>query len=170
MRNFKVLKFSTKDEINKLEMLDKEKNGLLKRQPSNYVVRAGGSILHDFYTGIEKIFESIAKEVDNRLPMGEEWHSELLHQMTLDIPGLRPPVISTHTEKKLREYLGFRHLFRKRYGFELDREKMKRLLLKMAPVLSPLETEIEAFFQAINGVLKGPKNDPAKGRVKGSRG
>jgi hypothetical protein len=93
LHNFKVLKLSIKDEINKLELLDKEKNALLKRRPSNYVVRAGGSILHDFYTGIEKIFESIAKEVDHRLPMGEEWHSELLHQMTLDIPGLRPQVI-----------------------------------------------------------------------------
>ena len=170
MNNLEVLHLSIKDELGKLRDLDKEKDGLLQEKPSNYILRAGGSILHDFYTGIEKIFENVAKEIDRRLPVGEEWHSELLHQMTLDIPGLRPPVISTHTEKKLREYLGFRHLFRKRYGFELDWEKMKRLLLKMAPVLSPLETEIEAFFQAINGVLKGPKNDPAKGRVKGSKG
>ena len=102
MRNFKVLRFSIKDEINKLEMLDKEKNALVKRQPSNYVVRAGGSILHDFYTGIEKIFESIAKDVEKRLPVGEEWHSELLRQMTLDIPGLRPPVMTASLEKKLR--------------------------------------------------------------------
>lgn len=93
MHNFKVLKLSIKDEINKLELLDKEKNALLKRRPSKYVVRAGGSILHDFYTGIEKIFESIAKEVDHRFPMGDEWHSELLHQMSLAILGLRPQVI-----------------------------------------------------------------------------
>jgi hypothetical protein len=82
--------------------------------------------------------------------MGEEWHSELLHQMTLDIPGLRPPVISTHIEKRLREYLGFRHLFRKRYGFELDWEKMKRLLVRMPQVLAALEKEFEIFFQAID--------------------
>jgi hypothetical protein len=118
--NFRVLKLSIQDEISKLALLDREKNALVKRRSSNYLVRAGGSILHDFYTGIEKIFESIAKEIDNRIPMGEEWHSELLRQMTLDIPGLRPPVITASTEKKLREYLGFRHLFRKRYGFELD--------------------------------------------------
>ena len=78
MHNFKILKLAIKDEVDKLKLLEKEKNALLKRRPSNYVARAGGSILHDFYTGIEKIFESIAKEVDNRLPMGEEWHSELL--------------------------------------------------------------------------------------------
>ena len=137
------------DEITKLELLDKEKEGLLKKKPSNYLLRAGGSILHDFYTGIEKIFESIGKEIDQRVPMGEEWHSELLHQMTLNIPGLRPPVITTHTEKRLREYLGFRHLFRKRYGFELDWEKMKRLLSNMPDVLSGLENEIKTFFDSL---------------------
>jgi hypothetical protein len=150
--NFKVLKLSIKDEINKLELLDKEKNALLKRRPSNYVVRAGGSILHDFYTGIEKIFESVAKEVDNRLPMGEEWHSELLHQMTLDIPGLRPPVITANTEKKLREYLGFRHLFRKRYGFELDWQRLKKLFFGMPQIRSNLEKEIGKFFGALNSL------------------
>ena len=153
MRNFKVLQLSIKDEINKLELLDKEKNALLKRHPSNYVVRAGGSILHDFYTGIEKIFESIAKELDDRLPAGEEWHAELLHQMTLDIPGLRPQVITAKTEKNLREYLGFRHLFRKRYGFELDWRKLKRLLLGMPQIRSNLENDIGKFFEGMNSQI-----------------
>ena len=157
MHNFKVLKLSLRDEINKLKLLDKEKNNLLKRRSSNYVVRAGGSILHDFYTGIEKIFESIAKEVDSRLPLGEEWHSELLHQMTLDIPGLRPPVITAGTEKRLREYLGFRHLFRKRYGFELDWQKLKKLLVGMAQVRSNLEREIENFFEALDSLFRRGK-------------
>lgn len=149
MNNLKILQLSIKDELEKLRLLNNEKDGLLKKRPSNYILRAGGSILHDFYTGIEKILESIAKEVDGRILMGEEWHTELLHQMTLDIPGLRPPVISSNTEKKLREYLGFRHLFRKRYGFELDWEKMKRLLLKIPQVLLQLEKEIEIFFKTI---------------------
>ena len=157
MHNFKVLRLSIKDEINKLELLDKEKNALLKRRPSNYVVRAGGSILHDFYTGIEKIFESIAKEVDRRLPLGEEWHSELLRQMTLDIPGLRPPLITTNTGKKLREYLGFRHLFRKRYGFELDWQKLKKLLLGMPQVRSHLESDIEKLFKVMGSLSLRPK-------------
>ncbi len=121
----KVLKLSIQDEMGKSTLLDREKNALLKRRSSNYAVRAGGSILHDFFTGIEKIFESIAKEMDHRIPVGEEWHSELLRQMTLDVPGLRPPVITAGTEKKLREYLGFSHLFRKRYGFEPAWQKLK---------------------------------------------
>ncbi len=157
MNNLRVLQLSVKDELEKLRLLDREKDGLLKKKPSNYLLRAGGSILHDFYTGIEKVFENIAKEIDQRVPMGEEWHSELLHQMTLDIPGLRPPVITPDTGKKLREYLGFRHLFRKRYGFELDWEKMKKLLLKIPPILSHLEKETETFFKNINSPSKRMK-------------
>jgi hypothetical protein len=147
------LKLSIQDEIGKLALLDREKNALVKRRSSNYLVRAGGSILHDFYTGIEKIFESIAKEIDNRIPMGEEWHSELLRQMTLDIPGLRPPVITASTEKKLREYLGFRHLFRKRYGFELDWQKLKKLLLGVPLVRIQLEKEIRKFFEDLASIF-----------------
>jgi hypothetical protein len=147
--DLKVLESTIKDELGKLRLLDKEKEGLLKTKPSKYSLRAGGSILHDFYTGVEKIFEDIAKEIDRRVPIGEGWHSELLHQMTLEIPGLRPPIISRSTEKKLREYLGFRHLFRKRYGFELDWVKMKRLLLNMTRVFHLLEEETKVFFKFI---------------------
>jgi hypothetical protein len=157
LRNFKVLKLSIQDEIGKLALLDREKNALVKRKSSNYLVRAGGSILHDFYTGIEKIFESIAKEIDDRIPMGEEWHSELLRQMTLDIPGLRPPVITASTEKKLREYLGFRHLFRKRYGFELDWQRLKKLLLGLPQVRTQLEKEIGKFFENLDSIFQKEK-------------
>lgn len=148
MNNLKVLRLAIEDELTKVKQLNKEKEGLLKEKPSNFSLRAGGSILHDFYTGVEKILEDIAKEVDRRVPIGEGWHSELLHQMTLDIPGLRPPVISLNTEKRLREYLGFRHLFRKRYGFELEWGKMRRLLLNMPKMISSVEGEIKTFFNS----------------------
>ena len=129
----------------------------MKRKPSNYLVRAGGSILHDFYTGIEKFFESIAKEIDDRIPMGEELDSELLRQMTLDIPGLRPPVITASTEKKLLEFLGFRHLFRKRYGFELDWQKLRKLLLGVSQVRTQLEKEIGKFFEELDSIFENRK-------------
>ncbi len=145
-----MLEETVKAELETLKRLEKEKNRLLKLKPSNYTVRAAGSILHDFYTGIEKIFEDIAKEVDRRLPLGEGWHSELLHQMTLDVSGLRPPVITHTTEKKLREYLAFRHLFRKRYGFELDWLRIKKLLVGLPKTLALLEKEIKIFFRFLS--------------------
>lgn len=107
MNNLKILSLVIKDELGKLRLLDKEKDALLKEKPSNYILRAGGSILHDFYTGIEKIFENIAKEIDHRLPTGEEWHSELLHQMALDITGLNLPSFLPRPRGSLGSSLAF---------------------------------------------------------------
>jgi len=157
LTSLKVLRITIQDELQKLHQLDREKNGLLRKKPSNYVIRAGGSILHDFYTGVEKIFENIAKEVDRRIPMGEEWHSDLIHQMTLEVPGLRPSILSAPTEKKLREYLGFRHLFRKRYGFELDWRKMKKLLGNLPQVLLALENDVSLFLHLIDSLPRKSK-------------
>ena len=50
-------------------------------KPSSVEIRAEGSILHDFYCGIEKIFERIALSIDKSFPKGEDWHTELLLQM-----------------------------------------------------------------------------------------
>lgn len=41
--------------------------------------------LHDFYSGLERIFQRIASSVDQSVPTGSDWHSELLHQMTVAV-------------------------------------------------------------------------------------
>ena len=42
--------------------------------------------LHDFYAGLERIFHQIATTIDGNLPVGREWHRDLLHQMQIDLP------------------------------------------------------------------------------------
>jgi hypothetical protein len=86
-----------------------------------------GKILHDFYTGLETVFEKIARETKEGLPTGEAWHRDLLNVMSLDIPEMRPPVISRSLARELYEYLRFRHLFRNIYVYELSWERMKLL-------------------------------------------
>jgi len=43
-------------------------------KPAFIETRAAGSILHDFYGGVEKVFERIAIHIDDRLPKGDDWH------------------------------------------------------------------------------------------------
>ena len=50
--------------------------------------------LHSFYSGLERLFELIAKHIDRNLPSGETWHRDLLVSMTNDFPNARPAVIS----------------------------------------------------------------------------
>ena len=49
--------------------------------------------LHGFYSGIERLFELIARHIDQSLPQGEVWHRDLLHQMSHDFLDIRPSVI-----------------------------------------------------------------------------
>ena len=39
--------------------------------------------LHGFYSGLERIFELIAKHVDEDIPSGDLWHRDLLRQLLL---------------------------------------------------------------------------------------
>lgn len=92
--------------------------------------RAAGSILHDFYTGLEKIFCDVANKIDSGLPKQEDWHIRLLKSMAEET-NKRPKVISLKSMEELKEYLGFRHLFRNIYGAQLDWDRLKILLLKI---------------------------------------
>ncbi len=76
--------------------------------------------LHGFYAGVERLCEAVALQLDGSLPKGEAWHRDLLGQMTLDLPGLRPPVISVAVTQWLDEYRRFRHVVRNVYAESLD--------------------------------------------------
>ncbi len=102
--------------------------------------------LHGFYTGLERIFELIATNIDQYKPQGENWHQELLRQMATDIKMVRPPVISQATIGLLDEYRGFRHVVRNVYTFNLLPERMQPLVDKLPEVLTLVTKEIEAFL------------------------
>ena len=105
-----------------------------------------GSILHDFYTGIEKIFRKIAIEMDEELPEGLSWHSELLERMNLSIEDVRIQVIEKDLKRKLYEYLRFQHVFRNVYGFDLKWEKMRHLVIELEDVFNELDSSVERFL------------------------
>jgi uncharacterized protein YutE (UPF0331/DUF86 family) len=84
--------------------------------------------LQNFYMGVERILEEIAKQVDDSLPTGASSHRDLLRQMTLTIAEVRPPVINAELFQQLNEYRGFRHVAIHRYGFELRPDSIRELV------------------------------------------
>jgi len=113
------------------------------------VRRAKGSILHDFYNACERIFELIAREINGGLPLSELWHKKLLYQMTLQIKGMRPAVISKKLAAELDEFLAFRHLFRNIYGFELQGERLNELAAKLEKTARLFTREITTFVKKL---------------------
>jgi len=89
----------------------------LSRKPPKTVIRACASILHDYYTGVGKIFERISSEIDGGAPRGYDWHLQLLQRMLAPISGVRPQIIDAGLGEELDEYMRFRHVFRHHTDF-----------------------------------------------------
>lgn len=125
---------------------------LAGREVSFLEVRGAADLLHDFYTGAEKLLRRIAMTLDGGVPAGEAWHRDLLESMTHDLPRLRPPVLRADTRDALEDYLRFRHLFRSMYGHRLQWERVRELLEGVAAVHRLLEEDLDdagAFLEAL---------------------
>ncbi len=108
--------------------------------------------LHGFYAGVERLLETIALQLDGSLPKGDAWHRDLLDQMTLDLPGIRPPVMSADIAHALDEYRRFRHVVRNVYAEHLDPPRVGELVVKLAPLWTQLRAELTAFAGFLAGV------------------
>lgn len=102
--------------------------------------------LHNFYTGCERIFHKIADDINGGVPSSRDWHKRLLKSMSLDIEGIRPPVISESTAEILENYLAFRHVVRNIYGFEIESEKLTILIKKIFSLHKKFKKEINKFI------------------------
>lgn len=142
-------------ELNELAFLvDRAKQGWNKARSSNddYYLDGVALNLHGFYSGVEKIFEKIAATVDGSVPTAANWHQELLSQMCMEIPQVRPAVISAGVRDMLEDYRGFRHVVRNVYTFHLNPEKMERLIAMVDTVLERLAAELTAFAEFLREV------------------
>lgn len=101
--------------------------------------------LHSLYSGLERVFELIALELDGGALGGEAWHAELLRQMSLDVPDVRPAVLDQDTADKLDEYRKFRHRVRNIYATNLDPDRMVHLVTGLTALWPQIRTELVAF-------------------------
>lgn len=116
-----------------------------RKEPDFLAIRGMGDVLHDFYTGLEKIFEAVAEEMEGGLPTGLHWHRALLEDMATDLPGVRPAVLRRSTARALDEYLRFRHLFRNIYGHELRWNRLRHLLYSLPDVARDAFEDLRRF-------------------------
>jgi hypothetical protein len=114
-----------------------------------------GSILHDFYTGIERVFQRIALELEGGIPASATWHKDLLDDMALEIPDVRPAIITDDLREDLESYLRFRHVFRGSYGFELEPDRMRPLFEKLESVFQRFKQQMATFLEKMTDLAQG---------------
>ena len=110
--------------------------------------------LHSFYNGLERVMELIALEMDGGALGGETWHTELLRQMTMELPAVRPAVISAETGRNLDEYRKFRHRVRNIYAIRLNPARMEYLVENIPSIWQQVRTELGAFADFLERLEK----------------
>lgn len=103
--------------------------------------------IHSFYTAVERIFQLIATKIDYSLPSGEQWHRQLLDQMSTTIPEVRKAVISPDTQLKLEEFRRFRHVVRSVYAYQLETKRIFDLVIELISFYDNFIAEINCFVQ-----------------------
>ena len=110
--------------------------------------------LHDFYAGLERLFEGVGKTVDQHVPSDSHWHQKLLKQMQTEIPQVRPPILSEEGVTLLSEFLRFRHVVRNVYAYNLDPERLDLLVQKMRPTFQLIRSSLNDFATFLKEVSK----------------
>lgn len=102
--------------------------------------------MHNIYGAIENLLELLASHFENHISDTARWHTALLQRMSIEIPGVRPAVISSESHQLLNGLRGFRHFFRHAYGADIEYVQLK-INLDKAQMLRPLlDTDIARFL------------------------
>jgi len=118
--------------------------------------------LHGFYSGLERLFELIARHVDRNLPTGETWHRDLLQQMAQELVDVRPAVISRDSALALDEFRRFRHLVRSVYTTSLVPEKMTGLMSTLPGLWATLRAELLAFAEFLEELARASQTEEGR--------
>lgn len=84
--------------------------------------------LHVIYGLFENILKRIGTFFGNQITDQARWHAQILRQMTLDVPEVRPAVIGGELYGSLDELRRFRHLFRNAYFMSFDPDRLAIVL------------------------------------------
>lgn len=149
-------------ELNEINMLLERSDNLFKVDPEGEPtferLAALSQVLISFYTGLERIFERVARRIDHSLPQGERWHTELLHQVARSTDE-RSAIISEEMRLLLREYLAFRHHSRHAYAHHLEWPRMRDLVFQMSDTWEQVQSEIQRFISVKPHLDDGDEGD-----------
>ena len=145
----KALAQQIREELENIELLAQRAETWLqgrREEPAPLEIMGAGKIVHDFYTGAERIFERIAVQVDDYLPASAHSHNDLLRQMERPWGEKRPALLDHGLALRLHRYMRFRHLFRHTYGYELVWEELRPLVEGLSGVLADLRSRLATFL------------------------
>lgn len=104
-----------------------------------------GYFLHNLYCAFEDLFKEVAKTFENQVEDPSRYHRELLKRMTIEVPLIRPNLLSKEGYKVLDELRRFRHTFRHAYTYELDTHRVRDLKLRLLSYVDSIIYDMDRF-------------------------
>lgn len=117
-------------------------------------VAAAALHLQNLYTALEALFQRVATELDGTVPSGDDWHRELLGQMTLDIADIRPRLIDSQLHADLDLLRRFRHVVRHAYAEEYDWDEMQHVLAAAERTMQSLPASLAGLQETVKAAIQ----------------
>jgi hypothetical protein len=155
--DYRAVAVRTRRELVALEEVTNRANGAWAEATGaddDYHVDATALNLHGFYAGLERLFVIIAERVDESMPTGANWHQELLQQMSAELPGVRPTVISSSLAADLERFRGFRHVVRNVYAYVLDPRRIGELMDVLPGTFAAARSQLADFADALEAIAR----------------
>ena len=109
--------------------------------------------VQQLYTALEDLFKQVAKAFENHLDQMGSFHKEILARMALDVPNIRPALLSQASVSVLDRIRAFRHFIRHAYDCALDPKELKLIQKLLETGFPALEKDLKVFRTYIQKLL-----------------
>jgi hypothetical protein len=110
--------------------------------------------LHHAFGAVEAALARVARFLEGSAPEGPDSHRALLEAMALEIPEVRPAVLSPSSLVLLRRLLGFRHFFRHAYAVSFDAKQLEALRQDALSLRGPLLQDFERLDELLQAIAR----------------
>jgi hypothetical protein len=115
-------------------------------------------LIHNLYTAFESYFLRVAKHFENNLD-DASWHRELIDRMRIEVPGIRPAVVSTGIAENLDELRRFRHRFRNIYKSHLRSDRVLEVSDIAIAVSDQFSKDHTRFLEWVQSIIDTESQD-----------
>jgi hypothetical protein len=102
------------------------------------------------YTALEDMLKSIAGNFENSVHDLSRYHLESLGILAVEVPGIRPSIISEQSLMILDKLRAFRHFIRHGYNYVLEEDELVLLQKKLNSSYGYILEDIDKFMIFLN--------------------
>ena len=108
-------------------------------------------LLENYYTCAETVLFRIVQSFGNHVDPSR-WHADVLERLTMEVPTIRPRVLSSHAFDRLDELRRFRHFKRYYYRTDFDPDKLLFLATKLRELHPVLIEDLNRFRDFLSSI------------------